>query len=65
MYLISLNHTLKNSLNGDFPGSLVVKTLPSDAGGAGWIPVWGSKKSKTENRSNIITNLKKDFKKSF
>ena len=34
MYLMSLNHTLKNSLNGDFPGGPVVNTSPSDAGGA-------------------------------
>ena len=43
MYLMSLNRTLKNSLNGDFPGGPVVKTLPSDAGGAGWIPGRGAK----------------------
>ena len=27
----------------DFPDSPVVKTLPSNAGGAGWIPGWGAK----------------------
>ena len=28
---------------GDFPGSPVVKTMPSNAGGAGSIPGWGAK----------------------
>ena len=28
---------------GDFPGSLVVKTPSSNAGGAGSIPGWGTK----------------------
>ena len=28
---------------GDFPGSPVVKTSPSSAGGAGSIPGWGAK----------------------
>ena len=27
----------------DFPGGPVVKTLPSNAGGAGSIPSWGAK----------------------
>ena len=27
----------------DFPGTPVVKTLPSSVGGAGWIPGWGAK----------------------
>ena len=27
----------------DFPGGPVVKTLPSNAGGVGLIPVWGAK----------------------
>ena len=27
----------------DFPGSPVVKTMPSNAGGAGSIPGWGAK----------------------
>ena len=27
----------------DFPGSPVVKTSPSNAGGAGWIPGWRAK----------------------
>ena len=29
--------------NRDFPGAPVVKNLPSSAGDAGWIPVWGTK----------------------
>ena len=35
------NH--KTVQNGDFPGGLVVKNLPSNAGDAGWIPGQGSK----------------------
>ena len=53
----------------DFPGSLVVKTLASNAEGAGSIPSWGAKilhaswpKSQNINRSNIVTNLIKTFK---
>ena len=46
---------------GDFPGSPVVKTLPSNAGGVGWIPVlgvkipcaWRPKNQNINNRSNI------------
>ena len=34
---------LKYKTNGDFPGGPVVKTLPSNAGGTGSIPVWGAK----------------------
>ena len=33
----------KEQKKGDFPGGPVVKTLPSNAGGAGLIPGWGAK----------------------
>ena len=33
----------KEPCSGDFPGCPVVKTLPSNAGGAGSIPGWGAK----------------------
>ena len=53
----------------DFPGSLVVKTLASNAEGAGSIPIWGAKiphnlwpKTKTYHRSKVVTNLIKTFK---
>ena len=55
----------------DFPESTVVKTPPSNAGGVGQVPGQGAKlphdlgpkkKHKTKNRSNIVTNTKKDVK---
>ena len=52
----------------DFPGGLVVKTLPSNAGNKGSIPGWGamsphvlwpkSKKHKIETITNSIKTLK-------
>ena len=33
--------SLKKIMCGDFPGSVVVKTSPSTAGGAGSTPGWG------------------------
>ena len=33
----------KEGITGDFPGGPVVKTSPSNAGGAGSIPGWGAK----------------------
>ena len=33
----------KNWEDRDFPGTSVVKTLPSNAGGTGSIPGWGTK----------------------
>ena len=38
----ALNETLKK-MDWDFPGGPVVKTLPSNAGGMGPIPGWGTK----------------------
>ena len=35
---------IKTQLSGDLPGSPVVKTSPSNAGGAGSIPGQGAKK---------------------
>ena len=52
----------KQQPSRDFPGSTVVKTLPSNAGGVGLIPGWETKvphaswPNKTEKRSNIVTN---------
>ena len=53
----------------DFPGSPVVKTSPSNAGGVGSIPHQRAKipqtswpKKRVNNRSNIITNLMKTVK---
>ena len=51
----------------DFPGSPVVKTVPSNAGGVGSIPGWGAKilhvlQPKNQNRSNIVTNSIKTLK---
>ena len=61
----------RNVLLWDFPGSPVVKTSPSNAGGAVFAPFWGEigsqmpqgLKKKHKNRSNIITNSIKTFKK--
>ena len=48
----------------DFPGGLVVKTLPSNAGGAGSIPGQGAKtppalEPKNQNRSSICNKFNK------
>ena len=37
------NLNFKLTVTRDFPGSPVVKTLPSNAGGMGSIPGWGDK----------------------
>ena len=55
---------------GDFPGSLVVKTPPSNAEGASLIPGWRAKiphaswpqNQNINNKSNIITNSIKTLK---
>ena len=42
--LLSFNSHLSRSSQGwEFPGGPVVKTSPSNAGGAGSIPGWGTK----------------------
>ena len=54
----------------DFPGSLAVKTSPSNTVGAGLIPGRGAKipyglwlkKTKTENRKNFVTSSIKTLK---
>ena len=60
------NEAIKNRESRDFPGSPAVKTLPSNAGGVGLIPGWGTeiphasqpkKKKKNQNISNIVTSL--------
>ena len=60
----------KNQGTGDFSGGPVVKTLPSSAGGAVRSLVGKlrshmphGQKTKTQNRSNIVTNSIKTFKK--
>ena len=58
-------------MSRDFPGGPVVKTSPSNAGGAGLIPGWGvkiphalkpKKDPKTYNRSNTVANSIKSQK---
>ena len=54
----------KESEKGNFPGGPVVKTLPSNAVGAGLIPGWGAKiphtsGPKNQNRSNIVIKILK------
>ena len=39
--LVARNKNILKSYYRDFPGSPVVKTFPSKAGGAGSIPGWG------------------------
>ena len=54
--------------DGDFPGGLVVKTLPSNAGSTGLLPGQGAKilqashPKNQKHRSNIVTNSVKTFK---
>ena len=63
------NYSIKSSY-GDFPGSSVVKTSPSNAGGTGLIPGWGAKiphalqpkNQNIKNKSNIVTNSMKTLK---
>ena len=54
-------HVNKNPTDGDFPGSPMVKTLPSNAGAAGLIPGQGTKiphaswlKKKTKQKTEAI-----------
>ena len=60
---------LKRKVSCDFRGDPVVKTSPSNAGGAGSSPGSGAEthmprgqKNKTENRNSIVTNSIKTFK---
>ena len=52
----------------DFPGGLVVKSSPFNAGGAGSIPRWGAQipnaqqPTKMSDRGNIVTNSIKTLK---
>ena len=39
-FVIYVHQKKKNPLKWDFPGSPVVRTLPSNAGDAGLIPCW-------------------------
>ena len=63
----------KRTLDGDFPGGLVVNLSPPNASGAGSIPGQGAKipyallwpkKRNTDKKSNIVTNPIKTFKNS-
>ena len=56
---------------GDFAGGPVVKTLPSNAGGAGSIPGWGAKipqasrpKKQNKKQKQDCSKFNKDFKNS-
>ena len=71
VYVSRYNLHIINKL-GDFPGSPVVKTSPSNAGGAGLIPDWelrshtpcGENKNqiKHKNRRSMVTNSIKALK---
>ena len=63
------NGNLKMSWPRDFPGGPVVKTLPSNAGGAGLIPGWGAKiphtsrpKNQNIKQKQYCNKFNKDFK---
>ena len=65
--LTQLASSKDTELRLDITGGPVPKTLPSNAGGVGSIPEQRShrahgQKTKTQNRSNIITNLIKTLK---
>ena len=57
--------TIRN-YKGDFPGSPVVKTLPSNAGGVGSIPGWGAKMPHSswpkKKKKYYCNKFNKDFK---
>ena len=60
----------KNLYSRDFPGGPVVKTLPSNAGGAGSIPGQGAKiphtlwpKNQNIKQKQFCNKFNKDFKK--
>ena len=62
-------HVNKNPTDGDFPGSPMVKTLPSNAGAAGLIPGQGTKiphaswpKNQTIKQKQCVTNSIKTLK---
>ena len=65
-----MGYSLKNKdLAGDFPGSPVVKTSPSNAGGAGPIPGRGAKiphalgpKNQNIKQKQYCNKFNKDFK---
>ena len=71
MYINYINYTSikKKKRNWDFPGSPVIKTSPSNAGGVGSIPGRGAKIShasqpKNQNREleQCCNKFNKDFK---
>ena len=63
------NNYIKISPNRDFPGSPVVKTLPSNAWGVGSIPGWGAKiphaswpENQNKKQKQYCNKFNKDFK---
>ena len=61
------HHLFQKAFPGDFPGDPAVGTLPSNAEGVGLIPGQRAKmplsqKTKTYNRSNVVTNWIKTLK---
>ena len=60
---------VRNTESWDFPGGPVVKTSPSNAGGAGSIPGWGAKiphaswpKNQNIKQKQYCNKFNKDFK---
>ena len=64
MYIILLKN---KRLRGDFPGCPIVKTSPSDAGGAGLVPGWeaetphASQQKKKKKQEQYCNKLNRDF----
>ena len=48
-------HSINNGYPKDFPGGPVIKTLPSNAGGAGSITGWGTKSHKALKKPQYKT----------
>ena len=68
IHLYSISIWSKN-IYRDFPGSPVVRTLPSNAGGVDLIPGWGAKiphalgpKNQNLKQKQYCSRFKKDFK---
>ena len=66
---LSFQECLSKLLLRDFPGGPVVKTPPSNAGGAGLIPSWGAKvphalwpKNQNIKQKQYCNKFKKDLK---
>ena len=67
--MYSMVNTVNNTVLRAFPGSPAVRTLPSNAGGAGSIPGWGAKiphasqpKNQNIKQKQYYNKFNKNFK---